>query len=47
MMYLSPQLRRDFLDSTLRSAFPEYGSLIKEYKKSLIQRNRLLKNISL
>ena len=45
MMYLSPSLRRDFLDETLSKTFPEYKKLQSEYKKILISRNKLLKNI--
>ena len=46
MMYLSPSLRRDFLDNVLSSSFPEYLRVLKDYKKSLISRNKVLKNIS-
>lgn len=45
MMYLSPSLRRDFLDETLSKTFTEYKKLQSEYKKILISRNKLLKNI--
>ena len=45
MMYLSPTLRREFLDETLSKTFPEYKKLQSEYKKILISRNKLLKNI--
>jgi len=45
MMYLSPSLRRDFLDNILLSSFPEYSQILKNYKKSLINRNKVLKNI--
>jgi len=46
MMYLSPSQRRDFLDSTLSSSFPEYTKKLSHYKKILISRNKVLKNIS-
>ena len=45
MMYLSPSLRRDFLDEILSKSFLEYNSYLKEYKKILISRNKVLKNI--
>ncbi len=46
MMYLSPSLRRDFLDTILLSSFSEYSKVLKNYKKSLTNRNKVLKNIS-
>lgn len=46
MMYLSPSLRRDFLDSVLKSSFTEYSDVLNSYKKSLSNRNKVLKNIS-
>ena len=46
MMYLSPSLRRDFLDSILKSSFTEYSDVLNSYKKSLSNRNKVLKNIS-
>ncbi|MCD5380292.1 DNA replication and repair protein RecF [Candidatus Gracilibacteria bacterium] len=46
MMYLSPSLRRDFLDNILKSSFPEYSDILGAYKKSLSNRNKVLKNIS-
>jgi DNA replication and repair protein RecF len=45
MMYLSPSLRRDFLDEILSKTFENYRTLLSEYKKILISRNKLLKNI--
>ena len=45
MFYLSPFLRRDFLDSTLCLAFEKYNSYLKTFKTILINRNKLLKNI--
>lgn len=45
MMYLSPSLRRDFLDETLKSSFPDYENLLKDYKKILKSRNSILKAI--
>jgi DNA replication and repair protein RecF len=44
-MYLSPSLRRDFIDNILTNSYPEYEKLLKEYKKILKHRNKLLKNI--
>ena len=45
IMYLSPSLRRDFLDNILINSFPEYEKILKEYKSVVKNRNRLLKNI--
>jgi DNA replication and repair protein RecF len=44
-MYLSPSLRREFLDNILTNAYPEYDKLLKDYRKILKHRNKLLKNI--
>lgn len=46
MMYLSPSLRRDFLDTILSQTFWEYQKILKNYKQSVIQRNNVLKNIN-
>lgn len=46
MFYLWPTLRRDFLDNILSSSFSEYDKILKNYKKSLLNRNKVLKNIS-
>jgi DNA replication and repair protein RecF len=46
MVYLSPSLRRDFLDDTLKSSFPIYWNLLKNYKKILKSRNLTLKAIN-
>ena len=46
MFILWPSLRRDFLDSILLSSYPEYDKILKNYKKSLLNRNKVLKNIS-
>ena len=46
LMYLSPSLRRDFLDSILSNSFPQYSQILKEYKKIIASRNKVLKNIS-
>lgn len=46
MMYLSPSLRRDFLDETLKSSYEEYDNLQKKYKKVLKSRNSTLKAIN-
>lgn len=45
MMYLSPSLRRDFLDEILMKSFHEYKKILNNYKKILISRNKVLKNI--
>lgn len=45
MLYLSPSLRRDFLDEALNSSYLEYWNLMKNYKKILKSRNMLLKAI--
>ena len=45
IMYLSPNLRRNFLDEILSSSFEEYKNIMSEYKKILISRNKVLKNI--
>jgi recombinational DNA repair ATPase RecF len=34
------------LDNILLSSFPEYDKILKNYKKSLLNRNKVLKNIS-
>lgn len=39
----SPDLRRDYLDGMLEQFIPGYGNLRKQYKRTLSQRNRLLK----
>ena len=46
LMYLSPSERRNFLDEILITSFPEYKSILQKYKKILLNRNKLLKNIS-
>lgn len=45
MMYLSPSLRREFLDEIIIKTFPEYSDFSKKYKNILISRNKILKNI--
>lgn len=45
MLYLSPSLRRDFLDSILTISFENYDKYIKKFKTILITRNKILKNI--
>lgn len=45
MVYLSPTLRRDFLDDTLKSSYHDYEKLLKDYKKILKSRNSTLKAI--
>lgn len=46
MMYLSPSLRRNFLDNILINSFEEYSKILKDYKKIVISRNKTLKNIN-
>ncbi len=46
LFLLWPSLRREFLDQILLSSFSEYDKVLKNYKKSLINRNKVLKNIS-
>ena len=45
LLYLSPSIRRDFLDEILINSFDDYSKLLQEYKKILISRNKILKNI--
>lgn len=45
LFYLSPSLRRDFLDTILMNSYPEYSELLKYYKKIVSSRNKLLKSI--
>jgi len=45
IMYLSPNLRREFLDEILLKTFNDYKIILSDYKKILISRNRVLKNI--
>lgn len=45
MLYLSPNLRRTFLDDILKSSFEEYEKLLSDYKKVVKSRNKILKNI--
>lgn len=45
LMYLSPSLRRNFLDNILSNSFLKYDNIIKEYKKILKNRNIILKKI--
>jgi len=46
MMYLSPNLRRDFLDNILKSSFENYDKLLLNYKKIIKHRNKTLKSIN-
>jgi recombinational DNA repair ATPase RecF len=45
LLYLSPSIRRDFLDEILINTFDDYEKLNQQYKKILISRNKILKNI--
>lgn len=38
-----PELRRDYLDDLLEQSQPEFGSIRRDYKRALAQRNALLK----
>ncbi len=46
MMYLSPNLRRNFLDNLLKSSFPWYNKLLSEYNKIVKNRTKILKSIN-
>lgn len=45
LMFLWPSIRRDFLDSILKSTFSEYEKILKDYKDTIKSRNKILKNI--
>lgn len=45
LFYLSPSLRREFLDNILLNSYSEYADLLKQYKKIVTSRNKLLKSI--
>ncbi|PIE85421.1 hypothetical protein CSA08_02490 [Candidatus Gracilibacteria bacterium] len=45
IMYLSPSLRRDFIDNILISSYPNYEKVLKQYKVIVQSRNKILKNI--
>ncbi len=45
MMYLSPSLRREFLDTILKNSFDNYDKLLIDYKKIIKHRNKTLKSI--
>lgn len=45
LLYLSPSLRRNFLDTVLGSTFVEYSDYLKKYKTIVQNRNKILKNI--
>jgi DNA replication and repair protein RecF len=42
MMYLSPSLRREYMDEILSQAFDEYASVLKRYKEAVRNRNKFL-----
>jgi len=46
LFFLWPSLRRDFLDQILLSSYTEYDKILKNYKKSLLNRNKVLKSIA-
>ena len=46
IMYLSPSLRRDFIDTILCSSYPEYGTLLRSYKTIVTSRNKLLQAVA-
>lgn len=43
MLNRSPELRRAFLDDLIEQTESQYGTLLRAYKRTLLQRNRLLK----
>jgi recombinational DNA repair ATPase RecF len=45
LLYLSPSIRRDFLDEILINSFDDYKKILENYKKILVSRNKILKNI--
>ena len=45
LFFLWPNIRRNFLDQILLSTFTEYHKILQNYKKSLLNRNKVLKNI--
>lgn len=47
LLYGSPSMRRDYLDSLLGNIYFEYKKILTQYKKILTGRNKVLKNISL
>ena len=46
MLYLSPSLRRKYIDDTLKSSTDNYSEYIKKYKYILLNRNKTLKYIA-
>lgn len=42
----SPELRRQFVDDTIEQTTPGFGTLRRQYRRTLAQRNRLLKQAS-
>ena len=46
MMYLSPTLRREFLDNMLSHTDPTYSDLLKRYKTLVKNRNKMLRSIA-
>lgn len=46
MLHGSPELRRSYLDDLLEQSLPGYGALRRQYKRTLAQRNALLKRDS-
>lgn len=44
MLSRSPELRRAFLDDLIEQTDSRYGTTLRTYKRTLLQRNRLLKN---
>jgi DNA replication and repair protein RecF len=45
IIYLSPSLRRDFLDNLLKNSFEWYEKLLIKYRKIVKHRNKILKSI--
>lgn len=44
-MYLSPSLRREYMDSLLERSFAQFGATKRQYEAVLRQRNALLKSL--
>lgn len=47
MLHGGPERRRDYLDELLEQTVASYGKLRRDYRRTLAQRNMLLKNLQL
>lgn len=45
MLSGSPELRRSYLDDLLEQTIPSFGTVLRQYKRELAQRNALLKQL--